>query len=240
MATLLVRSVLIVMVTASPGGSTASLGGHGGSTGGAGCGRCGGGGSLGGGSRRGEARRHARLSVHCSESSESESAPELVSLSSTATRRAKIEATSRKAGTPRRVSYRPVDSSPRFSTFRSFMPGTNKKETFHVCFKGICISNWKRNVNGLNTVADSLEQIGARVGLRVGLRARRLERRGSAQQSAGRWRSRAIVLGWRGRWFQWGRGRRRGCGRGRRRHHRVRLLRRHHTCNRFVLVLESE
>lgn len=120
MATLLVRSVLMVMVTASPGGSMALAGGA------AGSGRCGGGGSLGGGSRRGEARRHARLSVHCSESSESESAPELVSLSSTATRRARIDATSKKAGTPRRVSYRPVESSTRFSTFRSFMPERNK------------------------------------------------------------------------------------------------------------------
>lgn len=126
MATLLVRSVLMVMVTASPGGSTASAGGHAVCAVGGGCGKCGGGGSLGGGSRRGEARRHARLSVHCSESSESESAPELVSLSSTATRRARIDATSKNAGTPRSVSYRPPESSPRFSTFRSFMPETKQ------------------------------------------------------------------------------------------------------------------
>lgn len=67
-------------------------------------GSCGGScGGSGGGRRRGEARRHARDSVHWSESSESES-PEDESDSSTATRRARMEATSRKAGTPRSVS----------------------------------------------------------------------------------------------------------------------------------------
>ncbi|KAG6439864.1 hypothetical protein O3G_MSEX001154 [Manduca sexta] len=70
---------------------------------------------------RGEARRHARDSVHWSESSESDSPPELVSLSSTATRRARIDATS-KNGAPRSVSYRPVFSSHRFSTLRNFIP----------------------------------------------------------------------------------------------------------------------
>lgn len=84
----------------------------------------GGGGSRGGEAwrGRGEARRHALDSVHWSESSESDSPPELVSLSSTATRLARIDATSCSAGAPRNVSYRPVFSSQRFSTFRNFIP----------------------------------------------------------------------------------------------------------------------
>lgn len=101
-------SALSVMATGSPGAGAAAAG-SGGRRGGARCGR-------------GEARRHARDSVHWSESSESESAPELVSLSSTATRRARMEATSKNTGAPRSVSYRPVFSSQRFSTLRSFMP----------------------------------------------------------------------------------------------------------------------
>lgn len=103
------RSGLMVMTTGSPGGAGPGSGGRRG----------------GAGEGRGEARRHARDSVHWSESSESESGPELVSLSSTATRRAKIDATSRNTGAPRKVSYRPVVSS-RFSTLRSFMPITSE------------------------------------------------------------------------------------------------------------------
>lgn len=104
-------SAFSVMATGSPAPGAGAAGGAGSA-----------GRRAGPGSGRGEARRHARDSVHWSESSESESAPELVSLSSTATRRASMLATSRNTGAPRNVSYRPVFSSQRFSTLRSFIP----------------------------------------------------------------------------------------------------------------------
>lgn len=81
-------------------------------------------GGVPGGSRgwRGEALRHARGSGHWSESSESDSLSESVSLCSTATRRAKIDATSNNGGAPLSVLYLPVFSSQRFSTLRNLIP----------------------------------------------------------------------------------------------------------------------